>query len=151
MWCQNGDKMSPENQGVFQLLKDGTFRRILTFYNSRKWGHFWGASCVRTGHERLVGPVLEITASLCNNKGLNVLCFPGKTRRGSFDYIEAWKCFGFAVVGPQGINCPCELECSCEVTKDWLSLTPLYVRERFTVRTLGLNCCYLIASRRAGI
>jgi len=34
--------MSPENQGVFQLLKEVTFRRILTFYNSRKWCHFWG-------------------------------------------------------------------------------------------------------------
>ena len=33
-------KMSLENQGVFQLLKKVTFRRILTFYNSRKWGHF---------------------------------------------------------------------------------------------------------------
>ena len=70
---------------------------------------FRGASCARTGPDRLVGQVLEITASLRNNKGLNVLCFPGKTERGSFDYIEARKCFGFAVVGPQGINCPCKL------------------------------------------
>jgi len=36
--------MSPENQGVFQLLKEVTFRRILAFYNSRKWGHF-GVIC----------------------------------------------------------------------------------------------------------
>jgi len=36
LWRQNGDKMSPENQGVFQLLKDVTFRGILAFYNSRK-------------------------------------------------------------------------------------------------------------------
>ena len=36
LWCQNGVKMSPENQGVFQLLKDVTFRRILAFCNSRK-------------------------------------------------------------------------------------------------------------------
>ncbi len=33
--------MSPENQGVFQLLKEVTFRRILAFYSSRKWGYFW--------------------------------------------------------------------------------------------------------------
>ncbi len=33
-------KMSPGNQGVFQLLKEVTFRRILTFYSSEKWGHF---------------------------------------------------------------------------------------------------------------
>jgi hypothetical protein len=26
--------MSPENQGVFQLIKEVTFRRILAFYNS---------------------------------------------------------------------------------------------------------------------
>ena len=106
---------------------------------------FRGASCARTGPDRLVGPVLEITASLRNNKGLNVLCFPGKTRRGSFDYIVARKYFGFAVVGPKGINCPCELECSCKVTKDWLSFRPLHVRERSAVITLGLNSCYLIA------
>ncbi len=35
--------MSPGNQGVFQLLKEVSFRRILAFYNSRKWGHFRGA------------------------------------------------------------------------------------------------------------
>ncbi len=37
------DKMSPGNCGVFQLLKKVAFRRILAFYNSRKWGHFGGA------------------------------------------------------------------------------------------------------------
>ncbi len=31
LWCQNGDKMSPENLGVFQLLKEVAFRRILVF------------------------------------------------------------------------------------------------------------------------
>jgi len=31
--------MSPENLGVFQLLKEVTFRKPLTFYCSRKWGH----------------------------------------------------------------------------------------------------------------
>ena len=35
--------MSPENQGVFLLLKEVTFRRIKVFYCSKKWGHF-GAS-----------------------------------------------------------------------------------------------------------
>jgi len=34
--------MSLENRGVFQLLKEVTFRRILAFYNSRKWGYFGG-------------------------------------------------------------------------------------------------------------
>jgi len=32
--------MSLENQGVFQFLKDVTFRGILAFYSSREWGHF---------------------------------------------------------------------------------------------------------------
>jgi len=34
--------MSPGNQGVFQLLKEVTFRRIVGFCSSRKWGHFEG-------------------------------------------------------------------------------------------------------------
>ncbi len=34
--------MSPENQGVFQPLKEVTFRRNLAFYGSRKWGGFGG-------------------------------------------------------------------------------------------------------------
>jgi len=33
-------KMSPGNQGVFQPLKEVTFRRILAFHGSRKWGYF---------------------------------------------------------------------------------------------------------------
>ena len=65
--------MSPENQGVFQLLKDGTFRRILAFYNHRKWSHFsgdlllfysfrlWcGSVCFRL----LVGPAQELLTNL---------------------------------------------------------------------------------------
>jgi hypothetical protein len=40
--------MSPENQGVFQLLNEVTYRGILAFYNSRKWGHF-GGICARLG------------------------------------------------------------------------------------------------------
>jgi len=37
--------MSPENQGVFQLLKEVAFRRILGFYSSRKWNHSGGTQC----------------------------------------------------------------------------------------------------------
>jgi len=33
--------MSLENQGVFQLLKEVTFRRILVFYVARKWGRLY--------------------------------------------------------------------------------------------------------------
>ena len=40
--------MSPGNQGVFQLLKEITFRNILAFYSLRKWSHF-GVLCVRSG------------------------------------------------------------------------------------------------------
>jgi len=40
--------MSPGNQGVFQLLKEVTFRRILAFYDSIKWGRF-GALGARHG------------------------------------------------------------------------------------------------------
>jgi hypothetical protein len=36
--------MSPGNQGVFQLLKEVAFRRILGFYSSRKWNHSGGTS-----------------------------------------------------------------------------------------------------------
>ena len=36
--------MSPGNLGVFQLLEEVTFRRILVFYNSQKSGHF-GMPC----------------------------------------------------------------------------------------------------------
>jgi hypothetical protein len=32
--------MSLENQGVIQLLKEVTFRRILTFCKPRKWDRF---------------------------------------------------------------------------------------------------------------
>jgi len=32
--------MSPRNQGVFQLLKEVTLRRILAFCSSRKWDYF---------------------------------------------------------------------------------------------------------------
>ena len=33
-------KMSPENQGVFPLLKEVAFREILAFNNSGKWSYF---------------------------------------------------------------------------------------------------------------
>jgi len=35
--------MSLENCGVFQLLKEVTFRRNLELYDARKWIHFHGA------------------------------------------------------------------------------------------------------------
>jgi len=53
--------MSPGNQGVFQLLKEVTFRRILAFYDARKWGHFGGVCSRRSGW--LVGLVREIITS----------------------------------------------------------------------------------------
>jgi hypothetical protein len=34
--------MSPGNQGVFQLVGRITFRRILVFYSTGKWGFFGG-------------------------------------------------------------------------------------------------------------
>ena len=34
LWCQNGVIMSLGNRGVFQLLKEMTFRRNLVFYSS---------------------------------------------------------------------------------------------------------------------
>ncbi len=34
---------------------------------------------------------------------------------------------------------------SCEVAKGWLSFRPLHIREKFDVRILDLNSCYLIA------
>jgi hypothetical protein len=34
--------MSPENRGVFQLLKEVTFRGILAFLQLAKMGPFWG-------------------------------------------------------------------------------------------------------------
>jgi len=45
--------MSPGNQGVFQLLKEVIFRRILVFYNALKWGHFGGCPC--TARALLIG------------------------------------------------------------------------------------------------
>ena len=38
-----GVRLLPYLSGVFQLLKDVVFRRILTFCNSRKWGNIWGS------------------------------------------------------------------------------------------------------------
>ena len=61
MWCHYGDMMSPENQGVFQLMKEVTFRGILVFYNLRKWGYFEGAWAVaQCASGWLVGLVQEI-------------------------------------------------------------------------------------------
>jgi hypothetical protein len=36
--------MSPENYGVFQLMKEVTFRRIFGILQLTKMGPFWGAS-----------------------------------------------------------------------------------------------------------
>jgi hypothetical protein len=36
---QNRYTMSPGSEGVFQLLKEVTFGRILAFYDALKWGH----------------------------------------------------------------------------------------------------------------
>ncbi len=54
--------MSPGNQGVFQLMKEVTFQRILTFCNSEKWGRFGGDECAaRCASGWLVGLVREIS------------------------------------------------------------------------------------------
>ncbi len=42
LWWHFGDKMSPENQGVFQFLKEVTFWRVLVFLELVKMGAFWG-------------------------------------------------------------------------------------------------------------
>ncbi len=57
--------MSPENQGVFQLLKKVDFRRILGFFTTRENGAILETSVrgsVRSGW--LMGLVLKISASL---------------------------------------------------------------------------------------
>jgi hypothetical protein len=46
--------MSLENQGVFKLLKQVTFRGILKFSGLRKWGHF-GGICSRLSAFWLAG------------------------------------------------------------------------------------------------
>ncbi len=51
--------MSPENQGVFLLLKEVTFRRILAFYNARKWGHFGVSVRGSVRSDWLVGLILK--------------------------------------------------------------------------------------------
>ena len=48
--------MSPENQSVFQLLKEVAFRRIMVFYNTRKWWYFGGIR-VRPGVLWLAGGI----------------------------------------------------------------------------------------------
>ena len=46
--------MSLENQGVFWLLKEVTFQRILVFYKALKWGH-WGLFCGLTNRPQSLG------------------------------------------------------------------------------------------------
>ncbi len=86
--------MSPENYGVFQVLKEVNFQRILAFYNSQKWGHFGGVCSRRSGW--LVGLVRDISASLRNNKGLGVAYFLVKAKGG-----------GKCPVCTAHPNCPC--------------------------------------------
>jgi len=55
--------MSPENRGVFQLLEEVIFRRILVFCSSCKWGCFFGILGVQLVRcDRQVGNVQEILA-----------------------------------------------------------------------------------------
>ncbi len=42
LWRHFSDKMSLENQGVFRLLREVIYRRILMSYISRKWDHLRG-------------------------------------------------------------------------------------------------------------
>ena len=56
MWRHFGVIMSPENQGVFQLLNEVTFRRILVFYNS--WERY--LSCAPDGLVELVQDILAM-------------------------------------------------------------------------------------------
>ncbi len=56
-----------------------------------KTAPFKRVSCARTGPERLVGLVQEVSASLSDKKGSVVPCFPGKVResvRVSFNFID---------------------------------------------------------------
>ncbi len=57
--------MSPGNQGVFQPLKEVTFRRILAFCSS------W-EGCLSCATDRLVGLVREIS-----HKWKDDICFEG--------------------------------------------------------------------------
>ena len=56
--------MSPGNFGVFQLLKEVTFRRILVFCSSRKWGHLESALGLLMSCDWLVGLVRKVIQSL---------------------------------------------------------------------------------------
>jgi hypothetical protein len=65
--------MSPGNQGVFQLLKEVTFRRILASCSLRKWGYFWGALCAAQCASDWLGGALRkhltelaVSASACH-------------------------------------------------------------------------------------
>ena len=59
-----------------------TFRRILTFCNSRKWGYF-GGICSRLGARWLAGGVGSgNSVSLRKNKGAGIAYFLSKVGRG---------------------------------------------------------------------
>jgi len=61
--------MSPGNQGVFQLLKEVTFRRILAFCS-------WLEGCFLCASGWLVGPVQQIWA---REKGVDHRIFSAVT------------------------------------------------------------------------
>jgi hypothetical protein len=62
---------SPENCGVFPLLKEVTFRRILSFYNSGKCDHFMAL------RSRFVDLVLFTPESSCGAAGLETAGLSG--------------------------------------------------------------------------
>ena len=45
LWSHFGDKMSPENCGVFQVSERGDFWRNFGILQLRKMGLFWGHLC----------------------------------------------------------------------------------------------------------
>jgi hypothetical protein len=65
--------MSLGNQGVFQLLKDVTFRRVLVFYNSRKWGHFGAVHARLSVPDWLVGLVRELLTYLWSSQLIELM------------------------------------------------------------------------------
>jgi len=76
-------KISPENQDVFQLLKEITFRKILAFYSSRKWGHF-GGICGRPGALGLTGSNPRYKSRGFNAYKKDLDLSPGFNSGGSF-------------------------------------------------------------------
>ena len=63
--------MSPGNQGVFQFMKEVTFTRILSFYNSGKCDYF------RALRSKFVDLVLFTPESSCGVAGLETAGLSG--------------------------------------------------------------------------